>query len=160
MSVMVLKKALTCRHSMPTGVIWRGDSLIEGVSESIDFLRSLVRLPVCAAVTCKTVSSPQVIQHASTCKGCHAGPCTAAAQRTSRSLCAQGKKLYFVTNNSTKSREGYLGKFTKLGLKISAEEIYSSSYAAAAYLESIDFPKDKKVNGKPDTQCNQHVMSH
>ena len=25
------------------------------------------------------------------------------------------------------------------------EEIYSSSYAAAAYLESIDFPKDKKV---------------
>ena len=25
------------------------------------------------------------------------------------------------------------------------EEIYSSSYAAAAYLESVDFPKDKKV---------------
>ena len=25
------------------------------------------------------------------------------------------------------------------------EEIYSSSYAAAAYLESIKFPKDKKV---------------
>lgn len=24
-------------------------------------------------------------------------------------------------------------------------EIYSSSYAAAAYLESIDFPKDKKI---------------
>lgn len=59
--------------------------------------------------------------------------------------CAQGKKLFFVTNNSTKSREGYLGKFTKLGLKISSEEIYSSSYAAAAYLESISFPKDKKV---------------
>jgi phosphoglycolate phosphatase len=79
------------------GVVWRGDSLIEGVSETIDFLRSL------------------------------------------------GKKLFFVTNNSTKSREGYLGKFTKLGLNISAEEIYSSSYAAAAYLESISFPKDKKV---------------
>ena len=26
------------------------------------------------------------------------------------------------------------------------EEIYSSSYAVAAYLESINFPKDKKVN--------------
>lgn len=25
------------------GVVWRGDSLIEGVSETIDFLRSLVR---------------------------------------------------------------------------------------------------------------------
>ena len=51
----------------------------------------------------------------------------------------------FVTNNSTKSRKGYLGKFLGLGLNVSAEEIYSSSYAAAAYLESINFPKDKKV---------------
>ena len=50
-----------------------------------------------------------------------------------------------MTNNSTKSRKGYLGKFTGLGLNVNAEEIYSSSYAAAAYLESIDFPKDKKV---------------
>ena len=51
----------------------------------------------------------------------------------------------FVTNNSTKSRKGYLGKFTGLGLNVQAEEIYSSSYAAAAYLESINFPKEKKV---------------
>ena len=58
---------------------------------------------------------------------------------------AQGKQLVFVTNNSTKSRKGYLGKFTGLGLNVAAEEIYSSSYAAAAYLESINFPKDKKV---------------
>lgn len=57
----------------------------------------------------------------------------------------QGKKLIFVTNNSTKSRKGYLGKFTSLGLSVKAEEIYSSSYAAAAYLESINFPQDKKV---------------
>ena len=61
----------------------------------------------------------------------------------------QGKKLVFVTNNSTKSRKGYLGKFTSLGLDVSAEEIYSSSYAAAAYLESINFPKDKKVPAAP-----------
>jgi phosphoglycolate phosphatase len=59
---------------------------------------------------------------------------------------AQGKQLVFVTNNSTKSRKGYLGKFTGLGLNVAAEEIYSSSYAAAAYLESINFPKDKKVS--------------
>ncbi len=56
-----------------------------------------------------------------------------------------------MTNNSTKSRKGYLGKFTGLGLNISAEEIYSSSYAAAAYLDSIDFPKDKKVQLTPVT---------
>lgn len=79
------------------GVIWRGDSLIEGIPETLDMLRSM------------------------------------------------GKQLIFVTNNSTKSRAGYLRKFTDLGLSISANEIYSSSYAAAAYLESIRFPKDKKV---------------
>ena len=61
------------------------------------------------------------------------------------SLGAQGKQLVFVTNNSTKSRKGYLSKFTNLGLNVRAEEIYSSSYAAAAYLESINFPKEKKV---------------
>jgi phosphoglycolate phosphatase len=60
-------------------------------------------------------------------------------------LRAAGKRLVFVTNNSTKSRAGYLGKFTSLGLNVQAEEIYSSSYAAAAYLQSIDFPADKKV---------------
>jgi ribonucleotide monophosphatase NagD (HAD superfamily) len=32
----------------------------------------------------------------------------------------QGKRLVFVTNNSTKSRAGYLGKFTGLGLKVNA----------------------------------------
>ncbi|KAL6769093.1 hypothetical protein ACKKBF_B17455 [Auxenochlorella protothecoides x Auxenochlorella symbiontica] len=79
------------------GVIWRGDSVISGIPETLDHLRSL------------------------------------------------GKQLYFVTNNSTKSRAGYLSKFTSLGLNISADEIYSSSYAAASYLESINFPKDKKI---------------
>eukprot|EP00879_Flechtneria_rotunda_P009820 GHRR01010270.1.p1 GENE.GHRR01010270.1~~GHRR01010270.1.p1 ORF type:complete len:342 (+),score=115.80 GHRR01010270.1:148-1173(+) len=77
------------------GVIWRGDSVIDGVPETLDMLRGM------------------------------------------------GKRLVFVTNNSTKSRAGYLGKFTGLGLNVKAEEIYSSSYAAAAYLESINF--DKKV---------------
>lgn len=57
-----------------------------------------------------------------------------------------GKRVFFVTNNSTKSRAGYLKKFTKLGLDAQAEEIFSSSFAAAAYLEQTKF-KDtgKKV---------------
>lgn len=79
------------------GVIWRGECLIDGVPETLDFLRSM------------------------------------------------GKKLVFVTNNSTKSRAGYVKKFTSLGLSVKPEEIYSSSYAAAAYLEAIDFDKNKKV---------------
>ena len=79
------------------GVIWKGDSLIEGVPETIAMLREM------------------------------------------------GKRLIFVTNNSTKSRAGYLKKFLGLGLEITAEEVFSSSFAAAAYLDSIDFPKDKKA---------------
>jgi 4-nitrophenyl phosphatase/phosphoglycolate phosphatase len=61
-------------------------------------------------------------------------------------LRALGKKMYFVTNNSTKSRAGYKKKFDDLGLDIPAEEIFSSSFAAAAYLEQTKF-KDtgKKV---------------
>eukprot|EP00850_Spirogloea_muscicola_P020266 SM000211S06636 [mRNA] locus=s211:138809:142350:+ [translate_table: standard] len=79
------------------GVIWKGDKLIEGVPETLDFLRS------------------------------------------------QGKRLIFVTNNSTKSREQYGKKFKTLGLNVTKEEIFASSFAAAAYLKFKDFPADKKA---------------
>ncbi|KAK3020500.1 hypothetical protein RJ639_045442 [Escallonia herrerae] len=79
------------------GVIWKGDSLIDGVPQTLDMLRS------------------------------------------------KGKRLIFVTNNSTKSRKQYGKKFETLGLSVTEEEIFASSFAAAAYLKSIDFPKDKKV---------------
>lgn len=79
------------------GVIWKGDTLIEGVPETLELLKSM------------------------------------------------GKKLFFVTNNSTKSRAGYLQKFLSLGLQLKADEIYSSSYAAAAYLEAQNYPKDKPI---------------
>ena len=57
-----------------------------------------------------------------------------------------GKRIFFVTNNSTKSRKGYKKKFEGLGLEVEPEEIFSSSFAAAAYLEQTKF-KDtgKKV---------------
>ncbi|EPS69816.1 hypothetical protein M569_04945, partial [Genlisea aurea] len=60
-------------------------------------------------------------------------------------LRSKGKRLVFVTNNSTKSRKQYGKKFETLGLDVTEEEIFASSFAAAAYLESIDFPKHKKV---------------
>lgn len=78
------------------GVIWRGDSLIPRVGETVEYLRGL------------------------------------------------GKRVFFVTNNSTKSRAGYLKKFTGLGLDAQAEEIFSSSFAAAAYLEQNEFAKTGK----------------
>lgn len=54
-------------------------------------------------------------------------------------LRAAGKRLFFVTNNSTKSRAGYQSKFTSLGLDVKPEEIFSSSFAAAAYFEQTKF---------------------
>ena len=49
-----------------------------------------------------------------------------------------------MTNNSTKSRKGYKGKFTSLGLEVEPEEIFSSSFAAAAYLEQTKFKESGK----------------
>jgi phosphoglycolate/pyridoxal phosphate phosphatase family enzyme len=54
------------------------------------------------------------------------------------------KTIFFVTNNSTKSRKGYLKKFTELGLDVKPEEIFSSSFAAAAYLDQTKFIDTKK----------------
>lgn len=79
------------------GVIWKGDSLIDGVPAVLDKLRKL------------------------------------------------GKMVFFVTNNSTKSRKGYLKKFQSLGLNVDPKEIFSSSFAAAAYLEQNPLPAGKKV---------------
>ena len=79
------------------GVIWRGDSLIPGIPETLNKLRQA------------------------------------------------GKKCFFVTNNSTKSRAGYKKKFDGLGLDtVPAEEIFSSSFAAAAYLEQTKFAETGK----------------
>jgi len=78
------------------GVIWRGDSVIEGIPGILEKLR------------------------------------------------AAGKRMYFVTNNSTKSRAGYKKKFDSLGLDVPAEEIFSSSFAAAAYLEQTKFKESGK----------------
>lgn len=73
------------------------------------------------------------------------------------------KHIIFVTNNATKSRRSYKGKFDKLGVQaevvsifwglrilfsriLTKDEIFGSAYAAAVYLSSvIKLPKDKKV---------------
>ncbi|WOL13634.1 hypothetical protein Cni_G22407 [Canna indica] len=62
-----------------------------------------------------------------------------------QALRSLGKKLVFVTNNSTKSRKQYAKKFTSLGLDVSEEEVFSSSFAAAMFLKLRNFPREKKV---------------
>ncbi|CAK5279426.1 unnamed protein product [Mycena citricolor] len=61
-------------------------------------------------------------------------------------LRSRNKQVLFVTNNATKSRKSYKGKFDKLGVEAHVDEIYGSAYAAAVYISSVmKLPKDKKV---------------
>ncbi|GAA5946720.1 hypothetical protein JCM3775_000130 [Rhodotorula graminis] len=58
----------------------------------------------------------------------------------------QGKHIFFVTNNATKSRATNKGKFDKMGIECDVDEIFSSAFASAAYLKAVlKFPADKKV---------------
>ncbi|KAF8935272.1 p-nitrophenyl phosphatase [Dissophora ornata] len=80
------------------GVLWHGSHVIDGVLDTINFLRK------------------------------------------------NGKKLVFVTNNSTLSRSNYVKKFQKLGIESSEEDIFSSAFATAVYLKNVlQFPKDKRA---------------
>ncbi|XP_063931611.1 uncharacterized protein LOC135143645 [Zophobas morio] len=47
-----------------------------------------------------------------------------------------GKKLYFLTNNSTRSRAEYISKFKNFGLVVELNQVITSSYLAALYLQS------------------------
>ncbi|KAF8065853.1 PGLP2 [Scenedesmus sp. PABB004] len=56
-----------------------------------------------------------------------------------------GKQVLYLTNNSMHSRARYAQKCAALGLPASEASIYSSSYSAALYLDSIGFDRTKKV---------------
>ncbi|KAJ1922989.1 hypothetical protein IWQ60_006163 [Tieghemiomyces parasiticus] len=78
------------------GVLWHGSELIDGVPETLDYLRK------------------------------------------------QGKRIIFVTNNSTKSRRAYTKKFEKMGISASPEEIFGSAFATAVYLSKVEKLEDGK----------------
>lgn len=61
-------------------------------------------------------------------------------------LAELGKQVFFVTNNSTKSRKSYVKKFETLGITVNEEQIFSSGYASALYVR--DFLKLKPGEDK------------
>lgn len=57
-----------------------------------------------------------------------------------------GKKIVFVTNNSTKSRTAYKKKLSSMGINADIDEIFGSAYASAVYIKRVlNFPEDQKV---------------
>ncbi|NP_997891.2 glycerol-3-phosphate phosphatase [Danio rerio] len=53
------------------------------------------------------------------------------------SLKKHGKQVFFVTNNSTKTRQMYADKLGKLGFDAAADEVFGTAYCSAQYLKNV-----------------------
>lgn len=60
------------------------------------------------------------------------------AVETVKALRAMQKRLLFVTNNSIKSREEILEKFSSLGLDVQRDEVVTTSYLLAKWIGGLD----------------------
>ncbi|XP_053326440.1 glycerol-3-phosphate phosphatase [Spea bombifrons] len=49
----------------------------------------------------------------------------------------QGKRVFYLTNNSTKTRVMYADKLGRLGFRAAAEEVFGTAYCTAVYLRDI-----------------------
>lgn len=58
-----------------------------------------------------------------------------------------GKKVFYVTNNSTRGREEYLKKCLSLGFNAELDDIFPTSYCVAIYLKYLNFKKKVYVFG-------------
>lgn len=75
-----------------------------------------------------------------------------------------GKKCFFVTNNSTKTRSTILSTAEKIGIKnVKEDEIVGTAWILASYLKSINFKDKVYVIGSPaighelDQQNIKHI---
>nr|XP_055032502.1 glycerol-3-phosphate phosphatase [Misgurnus anguillicaudatus] len=60
-----------------------------------------------------------------------------------KKLKKNGKRVFYVTNNSTKTRKMYADKLGKLGFDATEDEVFGTAYCAAIYLKTVC-----KVEGK------------
>lgn len=60
-----------------------------------------------------------------------------------KTLKKNGKRVFYVTNNSSKTRKMYADKLGKLGFDATEDEVFGTAYCAAIYLKTVC-----KVEGK------------
>ncbi|XP_013061272.2 glycerol-3-phosphate phosphatase-like isoform X1 [Biomphalaria glabrata] len=70
---------------------------------------------------------------------------------TIKKLKSLGKKVYYVTNNSSKSRQDYLEKCKECGFPAELDDIVCTAYAAAQYLKNIGFKNKVYLVGKDES---------
>ncbi|KAL0268163.1 UNVERIFIED_CONTAM: hypothetical protein PYX00_010214 [Menopon gallinae] len=69
------------------------------------------------------------------------------SEKTLNRMRQLGKNVYYITNNSTKTREEFVKKCQNLGFDAKWDEIISTAYLAAEYFSSIKFNKKVYVIG-------------
>ncbi|KAJ8413656.1 hypothetical protein AAFF_G00081630 [Aldrovandia affinis] len=67
----------------------------------------------------------------------------AGAPEVINSLKKNGKRVFFVTNNSTKTRKMYADKLAKMGFNATEDEVFGTAYCSAMYLKSVSKLKGK-----------------
>ncbi|MEN6373068.1 MAG: HAD-IIA family hydrolase [Armatimonadota bacterium] len=65
------------------------------------------------------------------------------ASETLRELRHRNRKIFFFTNNATKSREDYRSKLERMKIPVSLDEIMTSAYATSLY-----FKESNKIGGR------------
>jgi len=76
----------------------------------------------------------------------HASTVLEGVREVLYTLKKMGKRIIYVTNNSSKSRATYLKKFQNLDLPASLDDIFSSAVAAAYYVKHfVNIKDDEKI---------------
>lgn len=69
----------------------------------------------------------------------NAGEAIPGSMETISALKKMGKKIFYVTNNSGKSRKQYAKKCEDLGFPATEDDVVCTAHTAALYLKNIDF---------------------
>lgn len=59
------------------------------------------------------------------------------APRVITLLKERGKRVFYVTNNSTKTRKMYVDKMSTLGFDTKEDEVFGTAYCSAMYLKTV-----------------------
>lgn len=78
------------------------------------------------------------------------------AAEVMNTFCSLGKRVFYVTNNSTKTREEFVNKCKILNFKVSKEEILCTANLSACYLQDLGFNKKVYIIG---SEGKTHVCS-